>query len=60
MAELLDRLTGMGAEIAYNFQNLEIDTPKVISPDGHGLGSAKQTINGRPIITAQIQDSNLK
>lgn len=41
MAELLDRLTGMGAEIAYNFQNLEIDTPKVISPDGHGLGSAK-------------------
>ncbi|HEY5630801.1 MAG TPA: hypothetical protein VIR31_01605 [Nitrososphaeraceae archaeon] len=41
MAELLDRLTGTGAEIAYNFQNIEIDTPKVISPDGHGLGSAK-------------------
>ena len=60
MAELFDRLTGRGAEIAYNFQNLEIDIPKVISPDGHGLGSAKWTINGRLIITAQIQDSNLK
>ncbi|HET7391233.1 MAG TPA: hypothetical protein VFJ51_10450 [Nitrososphaeraceae archaeon] len=50
----------MGAEIAYNFQNLEIDTPKVISPDGHGLDSAKWIINGRLIITAQTQDSNLK
>jgi len=26
MAEIFDRLTGRGAEIAYNFQNLEIDT----------------------------------
>ena len=25
MVELFDRLTGKGAEIAYNFQNLEID-----------------------------------
>jgi hypothetical protein len=60
MAEIFDRLTGRGAEIAYNFQNLEIDTPKAINPDGHGLGSAKWTINGRLIITAQTQDSNLK
>jgi hypothetical protein len=50
MTEIFDRLTGRGAEIA----------SKAINPDGHGLGSAKWTINGRLIITAQTQDSNLK
>jgi hypothetical protein len=32
MVELFDRLTGKGAEIAYNFQNLEIDIPKAVGP----------------------------
>jgi hypothetical protein len=32
IGELFDRLTGKGAEIAYNFQNLEIDIPKAVGP----------------------------
>jgi len=34
MVELFDRLTGKGAEIAYNFQNLEIDITKAVGPQG--------------------------
>lgn len=60
MVELFDRLTGKGAEIAYNFQNLEIDIPKAVGPQGQELGSAKWTINGRLIITAQAHSTNLK
>jgi hypothetical protein len=52
-------LTGKGAEIAYNFQNLEIDIPKAVGPQGQELGSAKWTVNGRLIITAQAHSSNL-
>ena len=58
MNELFDRLTGKGAEIAYNFQNLEIDIPKAVGPQGRELGSAKWTINGRLIITAQTHSSD--
>jgi hypothetical protein len=60
MVELFDRLTGKGAEIAYNFQNLEIDIPKAVGPQGQQLGSAKWTINGRLVITAQAHSSDLK
>jgi hypothetical protein len=60
IAELFDRLTGKGAEIAYNFQNLEIDIPKAVGPQGHDLGSAKWAINGRVVITAQAHNSDLK
>ena len=60
MVELFDRLTGKGAEIAYNFQNLEIDIPKAVGPEGQQLGSAKWTINGRLVITAQAHSSDLK
>jgi hypothetical protein len=60
IGELFDRLTGKGAEISYNFQNLEIDIPKAVGPQGHDLGSAKWTINGRVVITAQTNSSDLK
>jgi hypothetical protein len=53
LADLVDRLTGKGAEVAYNFQNLEIDIPRAAGPQGSELGSAKWVINGRLTITAQ-------
>ena len=53
MGELFDRLTGKGAEITYNFENLEIDIPKAVGPGGQNMGSAKWTINGRLVITAE-------
>ncbi|HET7146992.1 MAG TPA: hypothetical protein VFI73_00695 [Candidatus Nitrosopolaris sp.] len=60
IGELFDRLTGKGAEITYNFQNLEIDIPKAVGPRGHDLGSAKWTINGKVVITAQTNSTALK
>jgi hypothetical protein len=53
LTELFDRLTGKGAEVAYNFENLEIDIPRAAGPQGSELGSAKWVINGRLSITAR-------
>ena len=53
LTDLFDRLTGKGAEVTYNFQNLEIDIPRAAGPQGTELGSAKWVINGRLAITAQ-------
>jgi hypothetical protein len=53
MAELFDRLTGKGARVTYNFENLEIDIPRAVGPQGQDLGSAKWTINGRLTMTAE-------
>jgi hypothetical protein len=53
LTELFDRLTGKGTEVAYSFQNLEIDIPRAVGPQGSELGSAKWVLNGRLTITAQ-------
>jgi hypothetical protein len=53
LTELFDRLTGKGTEVAYSFQNLEIDIPRAAGPSGRDLGSAKWVLNGRLTITAQ-------
>ena len=47
IAELFDRLTGKGARVSYTFENLIIDIPRAIGPDGQNMGSAQWTINGR-------------
>jgi hypothetical protein len=60
MVQLFDRLTGKEAEISYDFQNLQIDLPKAVGPKGQELGSAKWTINGRLVITAETHTKNLK
>ena len=53
LTDLFDRLTGKGAEISYNFQELEIDIPRAAGPQGQELGSAKWVVNGRLTITAR-------
>ena len=58
MAELFDRLTGKGARVTYNFENLEIDIPRAIGPQGQDLGSAKWTINGRLTMTAEAHKAS--
>jgi hypothetical protein len=55
LTDLFDRLTGKGAEISYNFQELEIDIPRAAGPQGQELGSAKWVVNGRLTITARTQ-----
>ena len=58
IAELFDRLTGKGASVNYSFENLTIDIPRAIGPDGRNIGSAQWTINGRIAITAEAHDTN--
>ena len=58
MAQLFDRLTGKGARVSYNFENLEIDIPRAVGPQGHDLGSAKWTINGRLTMTAEAHKAS--
>ena len=51
IAQLFDRLTGKGASVTYDFDNLVIDIPKAQGPGGRDMGSAKWTINGKILIT---------
>jgi hypothetical protein len=53
LADLFDRLTGKEAEVTYTFDNLEINLPEAVGPDGKTLGSAKWTINGKILIKAE-------
>jgi len=57
IGELFDRLTGKGASVTYSFENFVIDIPKAVGPRGQELGSAKWTINGKLLITAQTHKS---
>ena len=60
MAQLFDRLTGKGTKITYEFQDLVIDIPRATGPQGQDLGSAKWTVNGKIVITAQAHNSDWK
>jgi hypothetical protein len=53
LADLFDRLTGKEAEVTYTFDNLEINIPEAVGPDGKTLGSAKWTVNGKVLIKAE-------
>ena len=57
IGQLFDRLTGKGASVAYNFDNLVIDMPRAQGPGGKDLGSAKWTVNGRVVITAETHET---
>ncbi|MFN2435235.1 MAG: hypothetical protein ABR515_07655 [Nitrososphaeraceae archaeon] len=54
--DIVDKLTGKDMEVTYDFDNLEIDMPKVTGPEGKEIGSAKWKINGKFIISTQLQD----
>lgn len=53
IGQLFDRLTGKGASVTYTFDNLVIDMPRAQGPNGQELGSAKWTVNGKIVITAE-------
>ena len=52
IAQLIDRLTGTEGSVAYTFENVIIDIPRVTGPQGPDLGSAQWTINGKLVMTA--------
>ena len=60
IGQLFDRLTGKGASVTYNFDNLVIDMPRAQGPGGRDMGSAQWTINGRVVITAEAHESSDK
>jgi hypothetical protein len=57
--QIVDKLTGKDMEVTYDFQNLQIDVPRVSGPDGKELGSAQWKINGKFVLsTALLNTSN--
>ena len=58
IGQLFDRLTGKGASVTYAFDNLVIDIPKAVGPNGQDMGSAKWTVNGKVIITAEAHQTS--
>ena len=58
IGQLLDRLTGKGASVTYTFDNLVIDMPKAQGPNGQNMGSAKWTVNGKVVITAEAHQAS--
>ena len=41
-------------EVTYNFQNLEVNVPRITGPDGKEIVSAKWKINGRFVLSTQL------
>ena len=58
IGQLFDRLTGKGASVTYTFDNLVIDMPRAQGPNGQNMGSAKWTVNGRVVITAEAHQAS--
>lgn len=57
--QVVDKLTGKDMEVTYDFQNLQIDVPRVSGPGGKELGSARWKINGKFVLsTALLNNSN--
>ncbi|MEO9319483.1 MAG: hypothetical protein ABI361_02305 [Nitrososphaera sp.] len=57
LGQLFDRLTGKGASVTYSFDNLVVDIPKAQGPGGQDMGSARWTVNGKIVITAEAYAS---
>ena len=57
IGQLFDRLTGKGASVTYTFDNLVVEMPKAQGPSGQNLGSAKWTVNGKVVITAEAHET---
>jgi hypothetical protein len=51
IGQFLDRMTGKGASVTYDFDDFVIDMPRAQLPGGRDVGSAKWTINGKVLIT---------
>ena len=56
--QVVDKLIGKNMEVTYDFQNLEVDVPRVAGPDGKELGSAKWKINGKFVLSTQLLETS--
>lgn len=52
--QVVDKLSGKNMEVTYDFQNLQIDVPRVSGPQGRELGSAQWKINGKFVLSTAL------
>jgi hypothetical protein len=58
VSQLVEKLTGKDLAVTYEFNDLQIDIPKATGPDGKEIGSAKWKINGKFVISTEVQDKS--
>ena len=58
VSHLVDKLTGKDLAVTYEFNDLQIDIPRATGPDGKEIGSAKWKINGKFVISTEVQDKS--
>jgi hypothetical protein len=58
VSQLVDKLTGKDLAVSYEFNDFQIDIPKATGPDGREIGSAKWKIDGKFIISTEVQDKS--
>lgn len=56
LSQLVDKLTGKDLAITYEFDGLEIEVPKATGPGGKEIGSAMWKIDGKIVISTEVQD----
>lgn len=54
LKEVVDKLTGKNMQVTYDFDNLEIEVPKVTGPGGKEMGSAKWRIDGKLTLSTEL------
>jgi hypothetical protein len=55
--QVVDKLIGKNMEVTYDFQNLEVDVPRVEGPEGQEIGSVKWKINGKFVLSTQLLET---
>jgi hypothetical protein len=58
LTQFVDKITGKDVSITYQFSNLEINVPKATGPNGQDLGSAKWNINGKIVISSELENKD--
>lgn len=58
LTQVVENLTGKDLAITYEFDNLEIDVPKATGPGGKEIGSAKWKIDGKIVISTNVEDKS--
>lgn len=56
--QLLDKLTGKGAQVKYSFDKVNIEMPSATKPDGSTVKGGRLTIHGAVTIAAKVSDLN--
>ena len=58
ITQVVDKLTGKNMEVTYDFQNLEVDVPRVTGPEGKEIASAKWKLNGKFVLSTQLLETS--